>query len=33
VHGFRNTRLGFGHWNKTGHALAAELIARRMCSQ
>jgi hypothetical protein len=31
VHGFRNTRLGFGHWNKAGHALAAELIARRMC--
>ena len=32
LHGFRNTRLGFGHWNEAGHALAAELTARRLCS-
>ncbi len=31
LHGFANTRLGFGHWNRDGHALGAELIARRLC--
>ena len=31
LHGFANTRLGFGHWNPAGHALGAELIARRLC--
>jgi hypothetical protein len=31
LHGFANTRLGFGHWNQAGHALGAELIARRLC--
>jgi hypothetical protein len=33
LHGFRNTRLGFGHWNEAGHALGAELIARQLCPQ
>lgn len=32
LHGFPNTRLGFGHWNARGHALAAQLVARRLCS-
>ena len=32
-HGFANTKLGFGHWNKEGHAVAAELLARRLCSR
>lgn len=31
-HGFPNTRLGFGHWNEAGHALAAELIGRALCA-
>lgn len=31
LHGFRNARLGFGHWNEAGHGLAAELVARRLC--
>lgn len=26
-HGFRNTRLGTGHWNQAGHKAAASLIA------
>ena len=30
-HGFDNTRPGFGHWNEAGHAMAAELIANRLC--
>jgi hypothetical protein len=31
LHGFPGGRPGFGHWNKDGHALAAELIARHLC--
>jgi hypothetical protein len=31
LHGFANTKPGFGHWNEAGHALAAELIAARLC--
>jgi hypothetical protein len=31
LHGFANTKPGFGHWNETGHALAAELIATELC--
>lgn len=27
LHGFSNTRLGTGHWNKQGHQIAARLIA------
>jgi hypothetical protein len=33
LHGFPNSRLGFGHWNQAGHALAATLIARHLCAQ
>src|SRR5262249_13949995 len=33
LHGFSNTRPGFGHWNGAGHALAAELIAARLCGK
>lgn len=33
LHGFPNGRLGFGHWNQAGHALAATLIALRLCAQ
>ena len=31
LHGFANTKAGFGHWNEAGHALAAELIAAELC--
>ena len=31
LHGFPNTKPGFGHWNEAGHAMAAELIAERLC--
>jgi hypothetical protein len=31
LHGFANTRMGTGHWNAQGHALAAELIAGKLC--
>jgi len=31
LHGFANTKPGFGHWNEAGHALAAELIASQLC--
>ncbi len=27
LHGFSNTRMGFGHWNETGHREAARRIA------
>ena len=30
VHGFENTQLGSGHWNRVGHRLAAELIALKI---
>jgi hypothetical protein len=32
-HGFANTKPGFGHWNAAGHAIAAELIAERLCRE
>ena len=31
LHGFSNTPMGFGHWNKAGHDLAGHLIAERLC--
>jgi hypothetical protein len=31
LHGFKNTPMGFGHWNKTGHAIAGKLIAEKIC--
>ena len=33
LHGFPNTKQGFGHWNEAGHALAADLIARDLCAR
>lgn len=32
LHGFANAQPGFGHWNELGHAAAASLIARKLCS-
>jgi hypothetical protein len=31
LHGFANSRLGFGHWNEAGHELGARLIAQHLC--
>jgi len=31
LHGFDEAQPGRGHWNERGHALAAELVARRLC--
>ena len=33
LHGFPNSKLGFGHWNLAGHALAATLIAQHLCAR
>ena len=33
LHGFDNTRMGIGHWNDKGHALAADLIGRQICQR
>ncbi len=30
LHGFENTRMGTGHWNAEGHALAGRLLAERL---
>jgi hypothetical protein len=32
MHGFENTRLGFGHLNEVGHALIAEVLATKICN-
>jgi hypothetical protein len=29
--GFKNTKMGIGHWNAAGHQLAGDLIARKIC--
>jgi hypothetical protein len=29
--GFKDTKLGVGHWNAAGHRLAGELIAQKIC--
>jgi len=30
--GFKNTKMGIGHWNPIGHQVAGELIARKICA-
>ncbi|MGA2410598.1 MAG: SGNH/GDSL hydrolase family protein [Candidatus Binataceae bacterium] len=32
LHGFKNTPMGFGHWNEQGHAAAGTLIAQKLCA-
>jgi hypothetical protein len=32
MHGFKNTRLGFGHLNDDGHKLVAEVLATKLCN-
>ncbi|HJU11877.1 MAG TPA: hypothetical protein VJ728_13425, partial [Candidatus Binataceae bacterium] len=31
LHGFKNTPMGFGHWNEAGHEQAGRAIAARLC--
>jgi hypothetical protein len=31
LHGFKNTPMGFGHWNEAGHQQAGRLIAEHLC--
>lgn len=31
-HGFKNTKLGTGHWNKSGHNQASKLISEEICN-
>jgi hypothetical protein len=31
LHGFKNTKMGGGHWNVEGHRLAGELVAHKVC--
>lgn len=33
LHGFENTKLGEGHWNADGHALAARITAAVICRE
>ena len=33
LHGFENTRLGVGHWNKEGHQLGGKLITEALCKK
>ena len=32
LHGFANSKIGFGHWNVEGHRVAGELIGKRLCA-
>jgi hypothetical protein len=32
LHGFKNTPMGFGHWNETGHEQAGRAIAAKLCN-
>ncbi|HVB80376.1 MAG TPA: SGNH/GDSL hydrolase family protein [Candidatus Binataceae bacterium] len=32
LHGFTNSKIGFGHWNLEGHRVAGELIGERLCA-
>jgi len=32
LHGFKNTPMGFGHWNEAGHEQAGRAIAAKLCS-
>ena len=33
LHGFDNTRMGVGHWNKQGHQLGGKLISEKLCQK
>ena len=31
LHGFKNTKLGDGHWNIEGHKISSEIISDNLC--
>lgn len=33
LHGFKNTAMGIGHWNESGHELAGKIIADHLCQE
>ncbi len=33
LHGFKNTRMGTGHWNETGHRVAGEQLGNALCAR
>jgi hypothetical protein len=33
LHGFSNTKLGYGHWNSLGHLLAGRILAQTLCAK
>jgi hypothetical protein len=33
LHGFANTKLGFGHWNRDGHRLAGKHVSEWLCGE
>jgi hypothetical protein len=33
LHGFKNTAMGIGHWNKAGHRYAAEILNEEICTK
>ncbi len=32
-HGFKNTVMGFGHWNEKGHKIAGEILVKDICTK
>lgn len=33
LHGFKNTKMGKGHWNENGHRFAGEILAKELCTK
>jgi hypothetical protein len=33
LHGFKNTVMGFGHWNENGHSEAGRVLAKEVCDK
>ena len=32
IHGFKNTKMGEGHWNEKGHSISSELLSNKVCN-
>ena len=32
IHGFKNTKMGEGHWNEKGHSTSSELLSNKVCN-